>query len=138
MRILLLCTSFFLFATALEAQQFPEHFKVKSIFFGGGSYYVDDEQKQELLDWIDEEPNLQEYDIIIHSHTDNIGSVQYNQWLSRNRSESVFQILLNHEIPPDWMYIKDFGEINPDFDNNYLDGRLKNRRVDVILVPPSS
>ncbi|MDX1476819.1 MAG: OmpA family protein [Saprospiraceae bacterium] len=120
------------------AQDAGPQYETKSIFFGGGNWYVDPQQKQELLDWIDAVPNLEEYEIVIQSHTDNIGSLEYNQWLSQMRSESVFQILNAHEIPAEWLFIRDYGELNPDFDNNTYQGRLHNRRVDVILIPPAS
>ena len=111
-------------------------YEIKSIFFGGGDWYVDPEQKQELYDWIDAVPNLHEFEIIISSHTDNIGSMEYNKWLSQMRSESVYQLLLDHAIPADWLFIRDYGEANPHFDNDTYKGRLQNRRVDVILIPP--
>jgi outer membrane protein OmpA-like peptidoglycan-associated protein len=126
------------FTVLVMGQALPDSYHIKSIFFGGGSDYIDPGQKQELLDWIDGFPNLQEYDIIIHSHTDNIGSIEYNNWLSRLRSESVYQLLKSHNIPEDWMQIRDFGEFNPDYNNENFYGRIRNRRVDVILVPPSS
>jgi outer membrane protein OmpA-like peptidoglycan-associated protein len=124
-----------LLPAGISAQAMPQ-FEKKSIFFGGGNWHVDPGQKQDLLEWIDSKENLHEYEIVIQSHTDNIGSVEYNEWLSRMRSESVYEILLHHEIPAEWLFIRDFGESNPTFDNNTLQGRLHNRRVDVILVPP--
>lgn len=115
----------------------PE-FETKSIFFGGGNWYVDPQQKQELLEWIDAVPDLHEFEIVIHSHTDNIGSKDYNAWLSQMRSEAVFQILELHEIPAEWLFIRDYGEDHPDFSNDSYMGRLNNRRVDVVLIPPST
>ena len=123
---------------SVSAQGAMSEFESKSIFFGGGNWYVDPQQRQELLQWIDGIPNLHEYEIVIHSHTDNIGSKEYNTWLSQMRSESVFKILEGHDIPTEWLFIRDFGEDNPVFDNDTWEGRLNNRRVDVILVPPST
>jgi outer membrane protein OmpA-like peptidoglycan-associated protein len=133
--ILLLLSSY---AIAAQVEAFKPEFETKSIFFGGGNWYVDPQQKQELLDWIDAVPDLHEYEIVIRSHTDNIGSKEYNAWLSQMRSESVFQILELHEIPAEWLFIRDFGEDHPDFNNESYMGRLNNRRVDVVLIPPSS
>ena len=125
---------------SISAQVYADkpEFETKSIFFGGGNWYVDSQQKQELFDWIDAVPDLHEYEIVIHSHTDNIGSKEYNAWLSEMRSEAVFQILEMHDIPADWLFIRDYGEDNPDFSNDSYMGRLNNRRVDVVLIPPSS
>jgi len=121
-----------------QVQADKPEFETKSIFFGGGNWYDDQQQKQELFDWIDAVPDLHEYEIVIHSHTDNIGGKEYNAWLSQMRSEAVFSILETHEIPADWLFIRDYGEENPDFSNDSYMGRLNNRRVDVVLIPPST
>ena len=127
-----------LFSCAMVAQDQGPQYETKSIFFGGGNWYVDNEQVRELLEWIDAVPDLEQYEIVIQSHTDNIGSMEYNKWLSQMRSESVYQILNAHEIPAEWLFIRDYGELNPDFDNRTFQGRIHNRRVDVILIPPAS
>jgi len=106
---------------------------IKSIFFGGGSYYVDEEQHQELKDFLDQFSPIEEYEIFIQSHTDNIGSVDYNSWLSNRRGEMTKYLITNHGIPPEILTNEDFGEYTPDFDNNTWRGRQANRRVDVII-----
>ena len=108
---------------------------MKSIFFGGGSYYIDEEQIIELKEFIESLPDLEQYNIAIHSHTDNIGGMEYNNWLSQMRSESVIYELVLQNIPYENIYIKDFGEFNPVFDNNSYKGRRLNRRVDIIFEP---
>lgn len=108
---------------------------VKSVYFGGGSYYIDDLQVQELTEFIQGVENLDHYEIILFSHTDNIGGREYNEWLSRKRSESVFQELVNINIPKELIEIRDFGFTNPLYSNTSRNGRALNRRVDVILSP---
>ena len=117
----------------LSAQQ-PLEIKVKSIFFGGGSYYIDEEQGQEVIDFLNGEL-LENYEIHIHSHTDNIGSPEFNKRLSQARSWATKQLLIRGEIPIEKIFIKDHGLHNPEFDNDTWDGRAKNRRVDVVLWP---
>ena len=109
--------------------------QIKSIYFGGGSYYVDDEQLIELRDFLDELGNINRYIISIHSHTDNIGGAEYNEWLSQMRSESVVFHLINENVPANNIHIRDFGQFNPVFDNESWSGRRRNRRVDVIFEP---
>ena len=72
---------------------------IKSIFFGGGSYYIDNRQKQELNDFLDSIDGLEQYQIIVTSHTDTIGSLEYNQWLSYMRSASTIELLEMRGIP---------------------------------------
>lgn len=108
---------------------------VKSIYFGGGSYYIDDFQAQELKEFIEQFPDIDNYHVTVHSYTDNIGSVEFNQMLSEMRSYKAIQKLLEFDVPRDIIQIKDFGEFNPLYDNRTLEGRMRNRRVDVILWP---
>lgn len=121
-----------------EAQVYEEPYEIRSIYFGGGSWYIEDKQSKEMIQWLDGFPNLHEYEIQIHGHTDNIGSYDYNLRLSKMRCAAVFDMLKQNEIPEEWLQIKSYGEENPIFDNSTWNGKLNNRRVDVILIPPSS
>lgn len=110
---------------------------LKSIFFGGGSSYIDEEQAQELADFINAVENVNRYEILVHSFTDNIGSLEFNQRLSRHRSEAVIEELEKLYISIDVLLKADFGEQNPIYSNRTFEGKLMNRRVDVILRPLS-
>jgi outer membrane protein OmpA-like peptidoglycan-associated protein len=108
----------------------------KSIFFGGGSYYMDDEQAIMLSRWLDSIPNLLEkYEIQIISHTDNIGGKRYNEWLSRMRSQTVHGLLIQKDIPERMIHTRDWGSENPVYENDSYSGLIMNRRVDVVLHP---
>jgi outer membrane protein OmpA-like peptidoglycan-associated protein len=106
-----------------------------SIFFGGGSSYVDDEQRLELKEFIENLENLEQYKIVLYSHTDNIGSKEYNERLSNMRSTAVLKEILITGVPEEKTEVKDFGLTNPLYMNNSANGRIMNRRVDVILIP---
>ena len=106
---------------------------IKSIFFGGGSYYIDAQQIAELEEWLLSIPNLDECEIEIHSHTDNIGSIEYNQFLSQMRSEAAIHQLERLNISRKRIMKQDFGELSPVYDNSQHIGRLHNRRVDIII-----
>lgn len=108
----------------------------KSIYFGGGSYYMDEEQAIMLSRWLDSIPNLLEkYEIQLISHTDNIGGKRYNEWLSRMRSQTVHGLLIQKDIPERMIHTRDWGSENPVYDNDSYQGVLMNRRVDVVLHP---
>ncbi|MBX2898600.1 MAG: OmpA family protein [Cyclobacteriaceae bacterium] len=108
----------------------------KSVYFSGGSYEVNEEEAATLLHWLDSIPNLLEkYQVQLISHTDPIGGREYNQWLSQMRSQAVFQLLLEHEIPERFISVKDWGLENPVYSNRTYHGMRLNRRVDVILHP---
>ncbi|MGE0773072.1 MAG: OmpA family protein [Cyclobacteriaceae bacterium] len=108
----------------------------KSIYFGGGSYYVDEFQMAELTHWIDSIPNLlQKYQIQLTSHTDPVGGKDFNEWLSKMRSRAVLQILVEHSVPEEMITVKDWDYENAVYRNDSYRGRALNRRVDVILHP---
>lgn len=108
----------------------------KSIYFGGGSYSIDDEQIAELSDWLDSIPNLLEkYQIQLISHTDPIGGREFNEWLSQMRSQSVYSILIRKDIPRQLITIKDWAYDNPVYSNQSFRGMRMNRRVDVVIYP---
>lgn len=108
----------------------------KSIYFGGGSYYIDEEQAKQLNEWLDSIPNLLEkYEIHLISHTDPIGGREFNEMLSRMRSAAVQQLLVQRLIPQNRISIKNWGLDNPVYNNDTHGGRQMNRRVDVILYP---
>jgi outer membrane protein OmpA-like peptidoglycan-associated protein len=108
----------------------------KSIYFGGGSYAIDEWQTAELIQWLDSVPQLLEkYEIHLISHTDPIGGKEYNAWLSSMRSTAVLEILRSHSIPENKISVKDWGLDNPVYSNTSRRGMSMNRRVDVILYP---
>lgn len=107
--------------------------KTISIYFGGGSYYIDEEQEMELIDFIEEVDNIARYQIEVHGHTDNIGSYEFNHYLSQMRCEGVIYVLTSLFIEPETIFQYDHGELNPDYSNDSWNGKLHNRRVDVIL-----
>ena len=108
---------------------------IKSVYFGGGSHYIDGQQIEEIREFIESIPNIQHYQITVSSHTDNIGGREYNQWLSAMRSQSVLARLLALQLDESRINIVDNGQINPLYDNRSNMGRQGNRRVDIILEP---
>ncbi len=123
-------------AGQVEDTKIPDNQTIlKSIFFGGGSSYIDGEQAEALREFIYAVENINRYEVIVNSFTDNIGSREYNQWLSQQRSGAVLDILYQLDIPIDMILKADFGEDDPIYDNSTFEGQLSNRRVDVILRP---
>lgn len=108
---------------------------VKSIYFGGGSYHVDQNQAQQLSDLVNSLNNLEYYEINIMSHTDPIGGRQFNEYLSKMRSQSAINLLKALDIPQEKIRFKDFAFEAPAYDNNTWEGRARNRRVDIQFKP---
>lgn len=94
---------------------------------------MDQEQAEALKVLIESLKNPELYEVYVHGHTDNIGSVEYNQWLSDMRTDMVIHKIKLNGIPQEFIFEKDFGEQSPVYDNNTWEGQLKNRRVDIIF-----
>ncbi|MGW8123920.1 OmpA family protein [Roseivirga echinicomitans] len=123
-----------LISLSVSGQSFGEPSYIRSVYFGGGSSYVNSQQSKQLLAFLDSIPNVHNFLITVHSHTDNVGGSDYNEALSESRSQSVIRLLLENEnIKKESIEIKDFGLFNPTYDNTTNYGRRMNRRVDVIF-----
>ena len=132
-RLTILLITFFVFDNSLRSQTLAPEDKMISIYFGGGSYYIDDDQGTDLIDFINDIDNLARYQIEVHGHTDNIGSLDFNQYLSHMRCEAVIDILKSLLIEEETIFQYDHGEQDPDYSNATFQGKLHNRRVDVII-----
>lgn len=74
--------------------------------------------------------------VIIEGHTDSRGSDEYNLSLSAERARAVTAYFEGQN--PNSVYDeRGFGESRPIADNATDDGRAKNRRVDIIVIPGS-
>jgi outer membrane protein OmpA-like peptidoglycan-associated protein len=81
---------------------------------------------------------LEEYNktlVVVSGHTDSSGSVQHNQKLSEDRAGSVANYLRGQKIISDRLEIVGFGEGEPVANNQTVEGRELNRRVEITLLP---
>lgn len=77
--------------------------------------------------------------IRVEGHTDNLGKPDFNRALSAQRAKSVVAYLVKSGIAASRLEAAGYGADRPIADNNTLEGRERNRRVDfVILDPPQS
>ncbi len=72
--------------------------------------------------------------IIAVGHTDAVGADAYNQKLSVARSEAVKAYLVSKGIEKNRVYTEGKGEKQPVADNKTVEGRAKNRRVEIEVV----
>ncbi len=68
----------------------------------------------------------------VAGHTDSRASDGYNLSLSLRRAESVRDYLIGKGIAAERLFVKAYGESSPVADNETEEGRLKNRRVELV------
>ena len=72
--------------------------------------------------------------IEVRGHTDNQGQPDYNQHLSIERARAVVNYLREGGITEERTQFKGFGASQPIADNNTVDGRQLNRRVEFLIL----
>ncbi len=89
------------------------------------------EELDELFTLLHKYPSMK---IAIHGHTDSRGSDSYNFTLSDNRSQSVYNYLVQQGIELDRIQYEGFGERKPIATNDTDEGRQMNRRVEFVVL----
>lgn len=73
--------------------------------------------------------------VIVEGHTDNVGDERYNERLSSQRAESVRSYLLaNAAAPAENIEAIGYGESRPIANNETSEGRMQNRRIDIVII----
>ncbi|MBS1840066.1 MAG: OmpA family protein [Acidobacteria bacterium] len=69
----------------------------------------------------------------IEGHTDSVGTDEFNQRLSEQRAGSVLDFLAQQGVPEPAMTSRGFGKTQPVASNDTVEGRQKNRRVELVV-----
>ena len=107
----------------------------EGVTFDVGSYTLKP-QFRTTLDGIAQ--NLNQYPnslIDVYGHTDSTGSDAFNQTLSENRARTVANYLSMQGVSASRVRSQGFGESMPVADNTTEEGRRRNRRVEIKIVP---
>ena len=72
--------------------------------------------------------------IEVQGHTDDKGTVKYNQALSERRANTVVGNLSENNIPASRLTLKGYGETSPKYSNKSDEGNAQNRRVDFLVT----
>lgn len=95
-------------------------------------------QFRTTLDQIGDSMNRYPNSLIdVYGHTDSTGSDQYNQALSERRASTVANYLVMRGVSATRIRSQGFGESMPVASNDTIDGRARNRRVEIKIVPIS-
>lgn len=79
-------------------------------------------------------------EFLVAGHTDNVpvgrGSRFASNWeLSTARATEVVKLLIEHNVPAESLAAAGYGEYDPIEDNSSPEGRERNRRLEIILLP---
>lgn len=115
-------------------------FVLKNIYFGYDSANIRPESARELDKLVEVLNDNPEIKIEMSSHTDSIGSVEFNINLSQRRAAATVNYLIKQGIAPERLVAKGYGEskpiarnTNPDGSDN-PDGRQRNRRTEFKIL----
>lgn len=132
----LLIVLFFLFMnSAVYGQsEFTEEMVDKlTVHFAYDKYAIQDSDKIKIKLFIDGLDVVTPYVFRIQSHTDSIGSLEYNQKLSEQRSFAIRDYLLSVGVPGRLISTKGIGKVMPIRSNESDEGRAINRRSNIFV-----
>ncbi len=108
--------------------------ELNNIFFDIAKSHLIETSFQELnslITLLDKHPT---FGLTIQGHTDNVGTQENNQLLSLRRAEAVTHYLIKKGISKDRITAQGFGETQPRVENNSLENKAINRRVEFVIV----
>ena len=96
---------------------------------------IRDSGEAALVDLVSQLREMQEISSIqVEGHTDNRGSVEYNQGLSEQRAQTVADYITSQIPGAPVTGVTGLGEVNPIASNQTAEGRQANRRVEVTVT----
>ncbi len=106
-----------------------------SIFYNLSESAVSDQNKTEINKLIEFIKDKNQYSIVLKGFTCNIGRVESNLKLAKNRVEAVKKHLIETlSINPSLIESYFYGEKSCEFDNSTEESRKKNRRVTITVI----
>ncbi|KJD31898.1 membrane protein [Tamlana sedimentorum] len=105
------------------------------VYFATNKYNINAASEDNLNKLIGVFKEYPDTNILVVGHTDSQGAEEYNMTLSKNRAYAVTEYLSSHGISSSRLTTNWFGENQPMYDNATADGRAKNRRVNIAILP---
>lgn len=105
------------------------------VYFDTNKYNINSASQITLNKLIGVFKEYPDTNILVVGHTDSQGAEDYNMTLSKNRANAVTNYLSKNGITQERLTTNWFGETQPVHDNATTEGRAKNRRVNVAILP---
>ena len=103
------------------------------ILFPLNGIQLSDASRKELKEFAQKMSDLQDTDITIYGHTDNTGTAEVNERISRQRAEAVQSYLQSCGIASGRLSSQGLSYTDPVADNATAEGRAQNRRVEIYI-----
>jgi len=105
------------------------------VHFDTAKYSVTPDSKEILNKLASVFSEYPDTNILVVGHTDSVGAEESNMTLSKNRANAVTNYLQGKGLSAGRFTTNWYGESQPMHDNATAEGRAKNRRVNVAIVP---
>ncbi|MDO6759846.1 OmpA family protein [Tamlana sp. 2_MG-2023] len=105
------------------------------VYFATNKYNINSESQETLTKLVGIFQDNPDTNLMVVGHTDSQGDANYNMTLSKNRANAVTGFLKQKGVSSSRLETHWFGEEQPVADNNTAEGRAKNRRVNIVIVP---
>lgn len=109
--------------------------ETSGVYFDTNKYNINNASQNTLNKLIGVFKEFPDTNILVVGHTDSVGAEDYNMTLSKNRAYSVTNYLTQNGVSAGRLSTNWFGETQPIHDNTTAEGRAKNRRVNVAILP---
>ena len=103
------------------------------ILFPLNGIQLSDASRKELKEFAQKMSDLQDTDITIYGHTDNTGTAEVNERISRQRAEAVQSYLQSCGIASGRLSSQGLSYTDPVADNATAEGRAQNRHVEIYI-----
>jgi outer membrane protein OmpA-like peptidoglycan-associated protein len=115
----------------------PDTLVIPDVLFKFNSSELNAKLYSSLDSLIQKIPRAEAIQLQLLGHTDNVGTDEYNQDLSRRRAMSVAAYLKKKGLDQFIRHVAGMGEAAPVAENDTPEGRKKNRRVEIIIYKGS-
>jgi outer membrane protein OmpA-like peptidoglycan-associated protein len=105
------------------------------VYFATNKYDINAKSQETLNKLTNIFKEYSDTNILVVGHTDNVGADEYNMTLSKNRANAVTSYLTGKGLSSGRFTTNWFGESQPKHDNSTAEGRAKNRRVNIAILP---
>ena len=107
---------------------------LRNVFFNSGKWDVKSDSYAELDRLVALLSDIPSLKIEISGHTDNVGSVSFNELLSQRRADAVVNYLVGQGLDKKRLSAKGYGQSKPVYSNNTAEGRALNRRTEFEII----